>query len=325
MKAALLSTLRNSKEYISGQELCERFGVSRTAIWKVMNQLKEEGYEIEAVSNKGYRILSVPDILSKSELESRFEHTEWIGKEVYYFDEIDSTNAKAKQIAEITPHGSIILADHQTIGKGRRGRNWVSPPDSGIWMSLLLKPDIMPDKASMLTLLMALSVSNAIVQVLGIENQIKWPNDIVINNKKVCGVLTEMSAEVDYVHYVVIGVGINVNMTEMHDEIKESATSLKREVGYHINRALLIENILINFEHDYTIFLKTNDLSNFKEVYNQKLINKDRQVKIIQRDTEFTGVAHGIRNNGELIVETETGFVNVSSGEVSVRGVYGYV
>ena len=198
MKAEILRLLRETDGYVSGQELCNQFGVSRTAVWKAINQLKEAGYEIEAVQNKGYHLVSVPDRMDEVELAS-IRKTEWAGAETYYFDKIDSTNTKAKELAEEGhPSGTFVVADQQTAGKGRRGRSWDSLPGTGIYMTLMLKPDINPNHASMLTLVTAMAVANAMHRVTGAEALIKWPNDIVINGKKICGILTEMSAQFDY-------------------------------------------------------------------------------------------------------------------------------
>ena len=200
MKTKVLTALKEADAYISGQALCERFGVSRTAIWKAVNQLKEAGYEIEAIQNKGYKILSVPDRLSESELQS-IRKTSWAGKEIFYYDVIDSTNTRAKQLAE-EGHGTgtLVVADRQDAGRGRRGRSWEGPAGSGIYMTLVLKPEINPNNASMLTLVAALAVSGAITTCTGAKAGIKWPNDIVMDGKKVCGILTEMSAQFDYVN-----------------------------------------------------------------------------------------------------------------------------
>ena len=223
--------LRESGDYLSGQELCEHFQVSRTAVWKVIAQLKEEGYEIEAVRNKGYHLKESPDVLSKEELESRI-HTETIGRCVEYFTETDSTNIRAKQAAgQGALHGTLFVADRQYAGKGRRGRTWDSPEGTEIFMSLLLRPKFPPDRAPMLTILMALAAAEAVRGQTKLEVQIKWPNDLVIGGKKICGILTEMSAEIDYIDHVVIGVGINANRKQFPEELKEKATSLFMERG----------------------------------------------------------------------------------------------
>lgn len=331
-KSDILTLLRNSTEYVSGQQLCDQFGVSRTAVWKVINQLKEEGYQIESVPRKGYRLLESPaDIFSKSEIASRL-HTKWAGKKLYYVDATGSTNTDAKRYAEEgDPHGTTVVADMQTAGKGRRGRKWQSPSGINTYFTILLKPSFAPDKASMLTLVMALSVAEAIEDITGLQAGIKWPNDIVVNKKKVVGMLTEMSTtpEMDEIQYVVVGVGVNVNISseeELPEEIRQTATSLKIETGRQINRAVLTEHILTQFEHNYEKFEQTLNLSALLDAYQKHLVNVDAQVRVLDPAGEYTGISRGINETGELIVEKEDGsIVNVYAGEVSVRGLYGYV
>ena len=207
MKSEILRLLKESDTYISGQQLCEQFQVSRTAIWKVIDQLKKEGYEIEAVRNKGYRLIDSPDVMSKAEIESLVD-TKWAGKNVVYYDEIDSTNNRAKEAGDNgAAHGTLFVADMQVAGKGRRGRVWKSPSGSSIYMTILLYPDIPPVKAPQLTLLMAIAVAEGIQEVTGLETKIKWPNDIVISKKKICGILTEMGTN---------GVKINTTNHSQH-------------------------------------------------------------------------------------------------------------
>ncbi len=325
MKAEILAMLRESDGYVSGQELCNKFGVSRTAIWKAINQLKDMGYEIEAVPNKGYHIVSAPDVMNEAEIKSLL-HTEWAGQELFCFDEIDSTNTKAKELAEQGyPSGTLIVADRQIAGRGRRGRSWDSPAGIGIFMTLLLKPDINPNNASMLTLVTALATAQAISDVTGAEAKIKWPNDIVINGKKVCGILTEMSAQFDYINHIVIGIGINVHNESFPEEIRETASSLLLESGKRIHRADLIARFLERFEAGYAIFLQTEDLEGLMKDYNALLVNIQKQVRILDPKEPFEGKAIGITKRGELIVDTWESRKLVSSGEVSVRGIYGYV
>lgn len=331
-KSDILTLLRNSADYVSGQQLCDQFGVSRTAVWKVINQLKEEGYQIESVSRKGYRLLESPaDIFSRSEIASRL-HTKWAGRKLYYADATGSTNTDAKRYAEEgDPHGTTVVADMQTAGKGRRGRKWQSPSGINTYFTILLKPSFTPDKASMLTLVMALSVAEAIEEITELKADIKWPNDIVVNKRKVVGMLTEMSTtpEMDEIQYVVVGVGVNVNNSsaeEFPEEIRQTATSLKIESGQQINRAILLEHILARFEHNYEKFERTLDLSELIVDYQKHLVNVDAQVRVLDPAGEYTGISRGINKTGELIVEKEDGgVVNVYAGEVSVRGLYGYV
>lgn len=333
MKTKILTILKNSEKHVSGQNLSNQLGVSRTAIWKVINQLKEEGYMIEAVPNKGYRIVAYPDIITAEEIKSILR-TKEIGKEVLYYDMVDSTNTKAKQLAEQeNTHGLLVIAEQQEMGKGRRGKNWNSQKGTGIWMSLIIKPKIKPVSASMLTLVAALAVTKAIGQMgeqeenrNNLEAKIKWPNDIVVNGKKVCGILTEMSSELDYINHVVIGIGINANIEKFPDEINHMATSLLLEGKKHIKRSQLVAFVLEAFEAYYIKFLKTENLETMITEYNQWLINYEEEVKIIEENVTYTGVAKGITPTGELIVILPDGTrKEVVSGEVSVRGLYGYV
>ena len=326
MKEEILRLLRSADGYISGQELCNRFGVSRTAVWKAINQLKEAGYEIEAQQNKGYRLMAAPDLMTEAEIKSLL-HTDWVAKEVLYFDTIDSTNTKAQELAEKGyPSGTLVVADKQESGKGRRGRSWVSPSGTGIFMTLMIKPDINPNNASMLTLVAALAVAKAITSVTGEEAMIKWPNDIVVNSKKVCGILTEMNAQFDYINHIVVGIGINVHNESFPEEISQMASSLMIEAGgKRFHRAQIIAETMSYFEQYYDTFLKTQDLSALVREYDKLLVNRNKSVRVLDPKEPFDGKAMGITPKGELIVDTWESRKLVSSGEVSVRGIYGYV
>lgn len=325
MKSEILEALRETDGYVSGQDLCNKFGVSRTAVWKAIKQLKEAGYEIEAVPNKGYHIVSAPDLMNKVELES-IRNTTWAGQEIYYYDVTDSTNIRAKELAEEGhPSGTLVVADRQEAGRGRRGRSWDSPPGTGIFMTLLLKPEMNPNHASMLTLVAAMAVARAISKCAGTEALIKWPNDIVIGGKKICGILTEMSAQFDFINHIVIGIGINVHNEHFPEEIAETAGSILLQTGKRIRRAELIEQILEQFEHYYAMFMETEDLSGLVKEYNSILVNMNKSVRVLDPKEPFEGKAMGITKKGELIVDTWESRKMVSSGEVSVRGLYGYV
>lgn len=325
MKSEILEALRETDGYVSGQDLCNKFGVSRTAVWKAIKQLKEAGYEIEAVPNKGYHIVSAPDLMNKVELES-IRNTTWAGQEIYYYDVTDSTNIRAKELAEEGhPGGTLVVADRQEAGRGRRGRSWDSPSGTGIFMTLLLKPEMNPNHASMLTLVAAMAVARAISKCANTEALIKWPNDIVIGGKKICGILTEMSAQFDFINHIVIGIGINVHNEHFPEEIAETAGSILLQTGKRIRRAELIEQILEQFEHYYAIFMETEDLSGLVREYNSILVNMNKSVRVLDPKEPFEGKAMGITKKGELIVDTWESRKMVSSGEVSVRGLYGYV
>ena len=326
MKAEILSLLRERGSYVSGQELCEHFNVSRTAVWKAVNQLKKEGYCIQALQNRGYLLVSEDEVFGQNELESRMD-TEWAGHPVSFYETINSTNLRAKLDADNgAPEGALVVADMQTAGRGRRGRTWSSPAGLNVYFTLILKPRYVPDKASMVTLVMALAVAEGIRETCGVEAGIKWPNDIVVNGKKVCGILTEMSVEKDFIHHVVIGVGINVGLQEFAPELADTATSLQAECGRKVPKAALVANIMKAFEKYYESFREKTDLSDLVDSYNKMLVNRGKTVRVLDPKGEYSGVAEGINELGELLVELPDGHVeNVYAGEVSVRGVYGYI
>jgi BirA family biotin operon repressor/biotin-[acetyl-CoA-carboxylase] ligase len=237
MKDEILRLLKNNKdEFLSGEKIGEKLGVSRAAIWKYINVLKEEGYGIESVPKQGYRIVSVPDVLTYEEIKE-YLSTKFVGRNICYFDTISSTNMEAKRIALKNPEGTVVISEEQAKGKGRLDRNWVSPPKKGIWMSMILKPETEPTKVAKITLLGAAGVNKAL-EDMGIYSKIKWPNDIVIDGKKVCGILTEMSCELNMINYVIMGIGINVNMDreDFSENLINKATSLKIEQNKEINR-----------------------------------------------------------------------------------------
>lgn len=326
MKERILEVLKNNnEEFISGEKLSKEFGISRAAIWKYMKALKEEGYKIESVSKKGYRLDNAPDLLTYGEFKPYLK-TKCIGRNCIHFNTIDSTNLVAKKLAQQgEPHGTVIIAEEQTTGRGRLGRVWVSPKSTGIWLSVILRPDISPFMASKLTLLGAAAVERAL-ENLGINAYIKWPNDIVLNNKKVCGILTEMSGEIDRVNYIIMGIGINVNMNSFPENIENIATSLKIQAGNEIDRKLLLAHVLNNFEVFYEAFIEKSDFSEVLNICRNKSILLGKEVKLISGNSEKSVKALDLDEDGELLVQYEDGTQGkVISGEVSVRGLYGYV
>jgi BirA family biotin operon repressor/biotin-[acetyl-CoA-carboxylase] ligase len=260
--------------------------------------------------------------------------TKDFGKRVIYYEEIDSTNTAAKELGKQTGnHGALVLAEEQNQGKGRLGRDWSSPKGSGIFMTIVLQPQILPVHASMLTLVAALAVNQGIRKVTGLDSYIKWPNDIVVNGKKVCGILTEMSTMNDKLECVVIGMGINANRDVFPEELKKTATSLKLECKKEVERTELIVAIMEYLEQYYVLFGQTESFIDMVTEYNEVLINRNKQVRIIGAHKEYTGTALGINETGALLVQTEeqhqgittSAIKTVVSGEVSVRGMYGYV
>lgn len=335
-KQEVLRQLRGSGEYVSGQQLCETLGVSRTAIWKIIKKLKEDGYPIEAVTNKGYRLLSVEgkDLFNREEIERRLT-TRWAGHPLIYSEETGSTNADIFRLSEEGyPQGTLAVTSKQTAGKGRRGRGWISPPDVNVYMSILLKPAFRPETAPMLTLVMALAVYRACEELHGAECTfgIKWPNDIVVSARggschKICGILTEMRMEEKEIRDIVIGTGLNVNQTEFSEEIRETAGSLALALEHPVSRADLTASVWKYFEGYYETFAKAQTLEPLREEYERALVNRGKKVRVLDPIEPFEGTALGINAEGELLVLPEDGSAvrEIGTGEVSVRGVMGYV
>lgn len=322
MKQQIVKLLKSAGgDFVSGQLISEKLNVSRAAIWKYMNALKEEGYEIESVSRKGYRLIESADVLTSSEVE-KYLTTTSIGRNLVYFKTIGSTNDEAKRIAFNTVNGTVVVSEEQTNGRGRLGRVWSSPIGKGIWMSVVLKPDIIPEKVSRITLIGAAAVCKAL-QEMGVEPQIKWPNDLLLSKKKLCGILTEMSAELNHVNYIVMGIGINVNieLEEYPEELREVATSLKIATGEEFNRQELMARILNNLEKLYTEFVEKDDMSESIRVCKENSLLIGEKVFLIERGGKREVKVIDIDEAGELIVINENGEMEtIISGEVSVRG-----
>ncbi len=328
MKDEILRLLRESTDrHISGEELSNRFGVSRTAVWKCINQLKLAGYKIQSQTNKGYKLLTSPDILTQAELQPLL-NTKLIGNKIHYFDTIDSTNTYAKKLAEAEfNEGTVIIAEQQTAGRGRLGRNWISPAGKGIWMSILLKPTLEPKDAAKITLLTACAVCRAI-EHFNIKPMIKWPNDILVNGKKLCGILTEMNIEVDVIGYVVVGIGMNVNlsMEDLHPDILDTATSIKIETGTEASRKAIIAEIINQFEQLYNQLINNSSINSIIDEYKSKSAVLGKAIRIINKKEEISGQVVDINQEGHLLVKLSDGTnTEISSGEVSIRGVNSYI
>lgn len=251
----------------------------------------------------------------------------WSGGRTVVLLETDSTNIQCRRLAEEgSPEGTLVVAERQTAGKGRRGRSWQSPAGTGVWMSLLLRPGCRPETVPMLTLVAALAVERGIREATGLASQIKWPNDLVLNRKKICGILLETRVTGGKTDFVVAGIGINANIPEFPEELREKATSLYLESGEKADRAALIGRVTAAFEEYYRIFLESGDLTPLLSEYNERLVSLGGAVRVLDPKGEYGGTCLGINAGGELLVKGEDGQVTaVVSGEVSVRGVYGYV
>lgn len=265
------------------------------------------------------KITNIQNDTIDKDIVSNHLTTDFIGRNIFTYDETDTTNNRAKA-SFAAPDGSVFTAEVQTNGKGSRGRSWNSERGLGLYHSILLKPSIPPDKAGQITLAAGLAVCKAI----GLNSMIKWPNDVVINGKKICGILTEMSADAGKINYVVCGIGINVSNAVFDGELADKATSLLIESGRKYDKNVLLANVLNEFEHCYTNFLD-GGLCGILDEYRQNCITIGREVKVIYKKESVPGKAIDISGNGSLIVETKDGIIEVTSGDVSVRGIYGYV
>src|SRR3989338_3639134 len=252
MQEKILDFLKRKSDYISGDQMAQRLGISRQALWKHIQELKDSGYDIQAVPHLGYQLNSSPDRLFSFEVKTGLQ-TKFIGRKIYYYESLGSTMDMALPLGiKGEPEGAIVLAEAQTKGRGRLGRQWVSPKYKGIYASIILRPKISPQAAPILTLLSAVSICEAIKEITQIEAQIKWPNDILINNKKLGGILTELNAEMDEVRFVVIGIGLNVNNDKKN--LVSGATSLKEQKKENVNRINLLQELLRKIEANYMLF-----------------------------------------------------------------------
>jgi len=328
----LLNLKKNPLEYVSGEQLSTILGVSRTAIWKVINELKEEGYVIESSSKKGYRLSPNSDVLNSFEISEELK-TKVLGRNIVYLDSVDSTNNYAKKIAlEGCGEGTLIVADRQTGGRGRLGRDWISPGKKGIWMSLVLRPDIPFEEVQMVTLAASVAVVQALFEVAQIEAGIKWPNDIILDGKKVCGILVEMNMEIESINFLVLGIGLNVNQQkeDFPEELLDRATSLKMYleatgVQKLLKRSEIIAAILLKFEEIYDK-VKGGAFEEILSEWKKYSVTLGREVSIIYKNEQYRGIAQDLTKDGKLIIKCEDGSVKeVFSGEVSVRGLLGYI
>ncbi|MDP2682826.1 MAG: biotin--[acetyl-CoA-carboxylase] ligase [Deltaproteobacteria bacterium] len=311
--------------YLSGQALSKTFGLSRTAIWKHINAIKEMGYDIEASPAKGYR-LNIENLpFNKIEISSNLK-TSFIGRALSFYKETGSTNDTAKEFAaKGVEEGAVIAADCQKKGKGRLGRRWESPAGVNIYTSIILRPNILPVFAPQLTLVSAVAAAETVSKFLNTgsgykpEPTVKWPNDILINSKKVAGILTEMNSEMDRINFVVIGIGVNVNMTKkmFPEELRQIATSLKEETGRDISRIDFIQTLYMNMERWYKEYLK-NGFEPVRKAWTDYFNMRDKMVKVQQMDRVIEGIAIGIDGNGALLLRGKDGKVaRILSGDVS--------
>ena len=321
MQSDVLKLLRESGDkYVSGEEIADRLGVSRTAVWKHIGELRELGYRITSQPRSGYILEEAPDLLLPEEIRNGLK-TSFVGRNVIHFDSVGSTNVEAKRLAsEDAPEGTIVVAEEQGKGRGRLDRSFFSPT-GGIWFSLILRPPFLPQDAPKCTLMAAVAVAKA-MNAFGFQVGIKWPNDILHDGKKLVGILTEMHAEIDRINYIVIGIGINVNIPRslFPVELQETATSLQLIRGAAVPRLKLFQSVLENIEGLYTT-ATNHGFSPIMEEWRQCSATLGHEVKVIGvgRDEQFTGKAVDIDEDGALLIDTEKGRRRVVAGDVSIR------
>jgi BirA family biotin operon repressor/biotin-[acetyl-CoA-carboxylase] ligase len=309
MDDEILKLLRESPSaFLSGEEISHRLKVSRTAVWKRMNYLRTLGYEIEASTRSGYRLIRSPDLLTPSEIKPLLK-TKWIGKKIHYFQSLDSTNSQAYQLAlNGAEEGETVIAESQERGKGRLGRHWFSPPFLNLYLSVVLRPNLSPHQASLITLMAAVATADAIQKFSGLLPLIKWPNDILLGGRKVAGLLNEIQSEMDRIHFVILGMGINLNMDEkmFSKEIESVATSLKIEMGQTISRKTFLQFLLQELENWYTIFMKQGSAM-ILEAWRDRAHLKGKRVKVTSFGETWIGMAVDVDSDGALILEMADG------------------
>lgn len=316
--------------YVSGEAVSEALGVSRAAVWKAVDALRREGYEIESRKNRGYRLVSAPDSLSESAIRACLGETARVGTTLRCFEQIDSTNAYLKRVAaDGAADGTVAIADEQTGGRGRRGRGFLSPAGKGVYLSVLLRPEVEPARLLPLTGFVAVATCDAVERVASVRPQIKWTNDLVLGGKKLCGILTELSVEGESgaLQYVVVGIGVNASHTkeDFAGGLEDVATSLAIETGKSVSRAALAAAMIEELDRLYAALL-TGETQPYLDAYRRDCLTIGREVQLLWQDTRERVRAMDVDDELGLVVIRGDGRRDViRTGEVSVRGLYGYV
>ncbi|MFO1486877.1 MAG: biotin--[acetyl-CoA-carboxylase] ligase [Verrucomicrobiota bacterium] len=321
--AQILSALRQAGDgSVSGAELSQRLGISRAAIWARIEELRSLGYDIEASPHLGYRLLNSPDALHADDLLARLGQTRVVGRDIRVFQETSSTNDIVEKLArDGVKEGVVVFAESQTKGRGRLGRKWISPTGKGLWFSVLLRPNLRPQEATQLTVISATALARAIRQKTGLKPEIKWPNDILIGGKKVAGILTEMSAELDRVKQIILGIGVDVNLpaTEFPPDLRKIATSLRIEAGEPVSRPELAAAILRELDSDYGRVI-AGDFAALADEWEEQCTTIGRAVTIHIGARQVRGVAESLGDDGALLVRTEHGTLEpIIGGDVTLE------
>jgi BirA family biotin operon repressor/biotin-[acetyl-CoA-carboxylase] ligase len=309
MDDEILKLLRERPSaFFSGEKLSRRLKVSRTAVWKRMNHLRSLGYEIEASTRSGYRLIQSPDLLTPSEVKPSLK-TRWMGKVIHYFTRLDSTNIKAYELAmRGAEEGEVVIAESQEKGKGRLGRDWFSPPYVNLYLSVILRPKIPPYQAPLITLMAAVATAKTVEKCSGLRPLIKWPNDILLKGRKVAGLLNEIQLETDRIHFVILGIGVNLNVDEkmFPKKIRSVATSMKKEMGQAILRKDFLSSLLQQLEEWYTIYLKEGG-EVILNAWREQAQIKGKPVKVTSFGETISGIAVDVDSDGALILKTIDG------------------
>ena len=320
--AKILSALRENPNGVSGAQLAEQLKISRAAVWSRIEELRKLDYDIEASPHFGYRLVSSPDALHADDLLARLGKTKVIGRDIRVFEETTSTNDVIEKLArDGVKEGVVVFAESQTRGRGRLGRKWISPAHRGLWFSILLRPDLRPQETTQLTVASATALRRAIQSETGLKPEIKWPNDILIGGKKVAGILTELSAELDKVRYVILGIGIDVNLDagEFSAELKKIATSLKIESGETISRSELATAILRALDEDYSQIC-IGKFSAVADEWEENCVTIGKNVTVQIGERKIRGCAESLDDDGALLLRTEHGHLErITGGDVTLE------
>lgn len=314
----VLAYLKNAKDYVSGDHMSSSMGISRTAIWKYINHLEDLGYTMSKLKGKGYCLVASPDKLYDWEIDQHLD-TKTFGKKVIYKDTVDSTNSYAFRLAlGGEPEGTCIIAETQMTGKGRLGRKWHSPVAKNLYISIVLRPFIPPSSVYPITFLSSLAVYDTIKAITGIESTLKWPNDVLIDGKKICGTLLELSTEADMVRFVIVGIGLNINMeiSDMDEEIKQRATSLRLQTKKPFERAHVCGILLTNLERYYAIF-KEKGPEEICRIWEKRATIKGKFFEITQMGETYRGVSEGIDRDGGILLSIDGTTKKIIAGDVS--------
>ncbi|HEX8907929.1 MAG TPA: biotin--[acetyl-CoA-carboxylase] ligase [Anaeromyxobacteraceae bacterium] len=305
-------------EFVSGEAISDKLGLSRAAVWKHVNALRAQGYRIEAAPARGYRLVEIPDRLGELELRPLL-NTHDLGQALHWYEEVGSTNDVAKELAEEGAlHGEVVVAERQTAGRGRRGRSWSSPPRRNLYLSVILRPELPPARAPEVTLLASVAVCQAVRQA-GVAAAIKWPNDVLVSGRKLAGVLTEMAAEVERVQWLVVGIGVNVNADrdDFPEELRELATSLRLERGQPVPRVLFAAALLTALE-EWLDRHADEGFAPVRAAWREMSDTLGREVRVRSGGADLVGVAEDVDESGALLVRTAQGLERVVSGDVEM-------